>query len=195
MDQRLVVSIHESGDAVVSIAVGKPADSLCLTENGGGEFREHPVAAWEPRDEQGRKRFRDAVLASYKPTDHDRDEVWPLLLISFGGICAQRRLCGSAAASFEHLGEFDREQREDLAKAITESPDEARQLLNAAQAKAGAIIDHGWPAILRLADALMLRGKLDDHEIRIAVTGGPAWRRRASWDEVVARSRAAARGA
>jgi hypothetical protein len=172
-DERYIIAVHECGHCCTALALGKPSHSLELTPQGGGEFREHTVASWEPRDEQGRKRFRDAVLASYKPTNHDRDEVWPLLLISFGGILAQRMFCGSAAPQFEHFGEHDRKQREDLAKAVTESTSEAQSLLLAAQAATADILNPRWNQVTALADALMLYGKLNADEIKIIATAGP----------------------
>jgi hypothetical protein len=189
-DERYIIAVHECGHCCTALALGKPAHSLELTPQGGGEFREHTVAAWEPRDEQGRKRFRDAVLASYKPTDHDRDEVWPLLLISFGGICAQRRYCGTAAPLFEHLGEFDQRQRDDLAKAVTESPAEAQAFLNMAQTEASWIINHSWAEVTLLADELALRGKLDADDIQAVIELGPAARRRRHWEQLIARAEA-----
>jgi hypothetical protein len=118
------------------------------------------------------------LVASYGP--RDQPEVLTLLMVSFGGICAQRRALGSSAPAFEHLGEFDRKQREDLAKAVTSSPDEARAFLNSAQAETVMIIDSRWRHVVALARELVLRGRLDADEIRIIMTAGPARRRRAA---------------
>jgi hypothetical protein len=185
MDERHIIAIHESGHAIVSIAVGKPAAMLCLTEGGGGRFYERPPESWEPKPEH-RAQFYRAVIASYGP--RDQPEVLTLLMISFGGILAQRRFCGSAAAAFEYFGEHDRKQREDLSRAVTESTDEARAFLNSAQAETAMIIDSRWQQVVALAGELALRGKLDADDIRGILENGPAARRRRHWEQLTARA-------
>jgi hypothetical protein len=187
-DERDIVAHHECGHAAVALALGKPAHSLELTEGGGGQFREYPVASWEPRDREGLEKFRDAVLASYKPTEPDRAEVLTLVMISFGGILAQRRLCGTSALWFEHWDEHDRRQRHDLAKVVTESDSEARAFLNSAQTETAMIIDSRWQQVTALAGELALRGKLDAAQIKAIIELGPAARRRRAWDQIVAQT-------
>ena len=110
-----------------------------LHEQGGGRFLD--VEGWNPRPED-RENFRAAVLASYRPSERDRAEVWPVLVISYVGILAQRRYLGpSRALLYEHLGEFDQRQRQDIARVVTSNPEEALALLSMASTEACWIIN------------------------------------------------------
>ena len=121
------------------------------------------IARAGDRRPEYRESFRAAVLKSFHDMDREKAaaEVWPILLVSFGGICAQRRYCGSAAAAFEHFDRHDCEQREALARAACGSDEEARTFLALAAAETARIIDHSWNQVLLLAGELALCGQLD----------------------------------
>jgi hypothetical protein len=130
-------------------------------------------------------------LASYWPTEHDRAETWPLLVIGAAGLVAQRKYLGASAATFEYLGGSDEQQSRDIAAVVTETAGEALGLLNMARSEARWIVDHGWDRILRLAVELGLRGKLDQGAIKEILEEPASVRRRKAWAQLTERVQAA----
>jgi hypothetical protein len=163
MPEDLIVSIHEAGHALTARELGRPIDSVTLTEN-GGEFREYEVAAWEPTTAEGKERFRDAVLASIGPGH--RGEMMPIVIGLVAGLSAQRRIVGHA---FDEYGDSDMEQARSIARAVTSSPAESYELLTYAMEQADQIIARHWPTVAALASELLRHRRLSAEQINAII--------------------------
>ena len=164
MDERLVIAVHECGHCVISLFLGLGAATLRLGSESGGEFVDRE--GWRPPTDY-RESFRAAVLKSFHDMDRRKGkaEAWPILLVSFGGVCAQRQYCGSAAARFEYLDGHDRKQRRDIARAVAATAAEAQDLLDEAQGEAAWIVEQSWPRLVLLAGELVRHGRLSSEQI------------------------------
>jgi hypothetical protein len=171
-----------------SHALGQSISTVELTPT-GGEFKPFAPTDWESVPEN-RERFRDAVLQSLGP--QHIDEMLPTMVSLSAGLAAQRRLIGRA---HDDYADHDINQCEAIARAVTNSPLAACNLVAHAMEQAEQIVDRHWHAIEALAGELLLRRKLDAGQIRDVIVLGPAARRRKSWDQIVAQTKAAFGGA
>jgi hypothetical protein len=156
-----VVSVHEAGHVLAAHALGRPINSVTLTES-GGEFREYEVAAWEPTTAEGKQAFRDAVLGSLGP--QHLNEMLPMLISLSAGLAAQRRIAGRA---HDDYGNADMAQCESIARAV--APGREQELLTYAQERAERIVTRHWRQIAAVSAELLLHRRLDAEQIKATI--------------------------
>jgi hypothetical protein len=155
------ISYHEAGHAVVQRALGQPVAEVFIGANRGGGCRSVPARPWA-EDDAAQAKLLNAVVSGLRPSARARNIFFPdLVSLAAGGI-AQRR------AGVDHAGcssSDDLHKIYVVAKAVTESPADARRLIAEVERKADQLVTLHWCAVTALARELARRRTLDGDAI------------------------------
>jgi hypothetical protein len=154
-------AFHESGHAVVSRALGRPVVEVFVGVNGGGGCRAAPARSWAEGD-AAQAKLLDAVVTGLRPSARAREIFYPDLVALAAGGAAQRR------AGADHAGcssSDDLHKINVVAKAVTENPADARQLIAEVERRAEQLVALHWCAVRALARELARHRTLNADQI------------------------------
>lgn len=150
MNSRESTAYHEAGHAVAAVVVGHDTVSPRLHSDGGGQCSDFPT-----------KRLTNAITAALTGrARYDAAEAVNEMAICFAGGIAQ-----VAASPRPGAGPSSTDVELIKAEALKHGG-AAACLIDLAADKARAIVREHWPAIRRVALALMERSELQDDEVR-----------------------------
>lgn len=171
-NRRYAVCVHESGHAVCAVVRGQPLFSVEIGDDDEtGICRSHPPPECFANTTIDRVALASAFCERMSPADFD----WAFeMMISYAiGAMAQSRV-DPCPDRVRDGARSDHARAKMLAESVTDSADDARDMLRETKREAETIIEDDWHRIERVAHALYARGRLSEEEVRRAMFNSSA---------------------